>query len=74
MAYDPVLAERVREELARQVDFTERKMFGGLSFLVNGNMCCGITGNDPYFVFRQKPPNVPSKCHTQGLWTSPEIS
>lgn len=46
MAYGPVLEERIRAELARHVGFTERKMFGGLSFLVNGNMCCGITGTD----------------------------
>ena len=46
MAYDPVLAERIRAELSRHVGFTEKKMFGGLSFLVNGNMCCGITGSD----------------------------
>lgn len=46
MAYDPVLAERIRAELSRHVEFTEKRMFGGLSFLVNGNMCCGITGSD----------------------------
>ncbi len=46
MPYDPVLAERIRAELARQVEFTEKKMFGGLCFLVKGNMCCGIAGTD----------------------------
>jgi TfoX/Sxy family transcriptional regulator of competence genes len=46
MAYDPVLAERTRVQLARSEEFTERKMFGGLCFLVNGNMCCGVAGND----------------------------
>lgn len=56
MAYDPVLAERIRAELSRHVEFTEKKMFGGLSFLVNGNMCCGITGSD--LVLRLTPEGV----------------
>lgn len=46
MAYDPVLADRVRAHVSRHVEFAERKMFGGLAFLVNGNMCCGVTGSD----------------------------
>ena len=32
--------------LADRSDFTERKMFGGLAFLCQGRMCCGIVGND----------------------------
>ena len=44
MAYNEVVADRVRKMLARRKgNITERKMFGGLSFLVNGNMCCGVT-------------------------------
>lgn len=42
MAYDEALANRVRETLTDQTELTERKMFGGLSFMLNGNMCCGI--------------------------------
>ena len=38
MAYDEVLAERAREVLAAEADVTERKMFGGLAFLVGGHM------------------------------------
>lgn len=56
MPYDPVLADRIRAELARHVEFTEKKMFGGLSFLVGGNMCCGITGTD--LVLRLSPEEV----------------
>ena len=37
-------AERVRKLLSGRSDVVEKKMVGGLSFLVNGNMCCGITG------------------------------
>src|SRR5215469_18470474 len=44
MSYDPEAAERVRRLLAARDDVVEKRMVGGLSFLVNGNMCCGITG------------------------------
>ncbi len=46
MAYDETLASRVRRVLADRTDVTEKKMFGGLSFLVAGNMCCGIVGDE----------------------------
>jgi TfoX/Sxy family transcriptional regulator of competence genes len=46
MAYDESLARRVRSQLADQVDLHERKMFGGLAFMVRGNMCCGIVGEE----------------------------
>jgi TfoX/Sxy family transcriptional regulator of competence genes len=47
MAFDEQLAERVRDTLtAAGVATTEKKMFGGLSFLVGGNMCCGVLGAD----------------------------
>jgi hypothetical protein len=44
LSYDPAAAERVRQLLSGRSDVAEKKMVGGLSFLVNGNMCCGITG------------------------------
>jgi TfoX/Sxy family transcriptional regulator of competence genes len=44
LSYDPAAAERVRQLLSGRNDVVEKKMVGGLSFLVNGNMCCGITG------------------------------
>ena len=46
MAYDEALAGRVREVLADRSDVTERKMFGGIGFMVGGNMCCGVQGDD----------------------------
>lgn len=42
MAYDESTAYRVREALAQQESVTERKMFGGLAFMINGHMCCGV--------------------------------
>ena len=44
MAYDENLATRVREQLSNATEFEERKMFGGLCFLVRGHMCAGIVG------------------------------
>jgi TfoX/Sxy family transcriptional regulator of competence genes len=41
--YDPEAAERVRQVLSGRDGVVEKRMVGGLSFLVNGNMCCGIT-------------------------------
>src|SRR5258705_13061975 len=46
MAYDQNLAERVRAVLIGTDAVTERKMFGGLAFLVGGHMACGIVGNE----------------------------
>jgi TfoX/Sxy family transcriptional regulator of competence genes len=42
MAYDENLARRMRAALAGEPDVGERKMFGGLAFMVRGNMCCGV--------------------------------
>jgi TfoX/Sxy family transcriptional regulator of competence genes len=42
VAYDEKLADRVRDILAGDPALSERKMFGGLAFMLDGNMCCGI--------------------------------
>ncbi|HEV2403385.1 MAG TPA: TfoX/Sxy family protein [Candidatus Saccharimonadales bacterium] len=44
MAYDEHLAEQIRNQLGLAVDVTEKKMFGGLAFLINGNMCIAASG------------------------------
>lgn len=46
MAYSEELAERVRFQLAGRTTFSERKMFGGLTFMVSAHMCCGIVGDE----------------------------
>lgn len=43
MSYDENTAERVRRLLSTRSDVVEKKMFGGLCFMVNGGMCCGLT-------------------------------
>ncbi len=45
MAYDPDLADRIRECLGVQAGLSERKMFGGLAFLINGNMSVSASGS-----------------------------
>ena len=46
MAYDEALADRVRELFAGRPGMREQKMFGGLCFMLDGNMACGIHGNE----------------------------
>jgi TfoX/Sxy family transcriptional regulator of competence genes len=44
MAYDQELAERIRQRVAGEPAVTEKKMFGGLAFLVGGNMAVAASG------------------------------
>jgi hypothetical protein len=44
MAYDEVLADRVRALVAGESNLTEQKMFGGLAFLIGGNMAVAASG------------------------------
>lgn len=46
MAFDETLAARVRDVLIELGPFEERKMFGGLAFMVGGRMCCGVLGSE----------------------------
>ena len=42
MAYDETVAARVRKALVKRKGVTEKKMFGGLAFMLRGHMCCGV--------------------------------
>ena len=42
MSYDETLARRVRPLLSKERGFTEKKLFGGIGFLLDGNMCVGV--------------------------------
>ena len=44
MAYEEKLADRIRELLGDRSDLTEKKMFGGLAFLIAGNMAVAASG------------------------------
>jgi TfoX/Sxy family transcriptional regulator of competence genes len=46
LAYDETLAQRIRELLADKHSVVEKRMFGGIAFMLRGNMCCGIVRDD----------------------------
>jgi TfoX/Sxy family transcriptional regulator of competence genes len=46
MAYDEMLAARVRDRVKNLAGLSEKKMFGGVGFLLNGNMACGVIKKD----------------------------
>jgi hypothetical protein len=46
MAFDESLAKRIRAELGPMPGLVEKKMFGGVCVLVQGNMACGVHGDD----------------------------
>jgi hypothetical protein len=47
MAFDESLAARIRDALARKKGFEEKKMFGGICFLLNGNLLVGVWKDSP---------------------------
>lgn len=46
LSFDEDLADRVRLTLGTRRGLTEKKMFGGLAFLLRGNMCCGVLNRE----------------------------
>ena len=46
MAYDEGLAQRLREAFDGATNVVEKKMFGGLAFMLNGHMTCGVVGSE----------------------------
>ncbi|MBV9324238.1 MAG: TfoX/Sxy family protein [Chloroflexi bacterium] len=46
VVYNEALAERVRAVLLSMPDVDEKKMFGGVTFMVSGQMCCGVLKDD----------------------------
>ncbi len=46
MAFDEALADRVRDVLVPRAELSERKMFGGIAFMVGGSMAVGVIGED----------------------------
>jgi TfoX/Sxy family transcriptional regulator of competence genes len=46
VAYDEALADRVRAALTGRETLTEREMFGGIAFMIGGNMACGVLGDE----------------------------
>ena len=66
MPFDASLADRVRDALKRRRGFTEKKMFGGIGFLLNGNMCLGVWKE--FLILRLGPDDAPTalrELHTR---------
>ncbi len=66
MAYNENLADRIRAKITAQTGLKEKKMFGGLSFLINGNMSVGVHGDE--MIVRLAPDQTDSalsKPHTR---------
>lgn len=46
MAYDEELAQRIRDLVSTEPGHDEKKMFGGIAFMLNGNMAVGVSGDE----------------------------
>jgi TfoX/Sxy family transcriptional regulator of competence genes len=46
VAFDEALTDRVRDVLPARPELSERRMFGGIAFMLAGNMCCGVINDD----------------------------
>ena len=69
MAYDTELVERIRELLAPERGVDEKRMFGGLAFLVNGHMAIAASGQGGLLVrFRRTKPTSYSTVRTSARW------
>ena len=69
MAYDEDLANRIRELLGAQKGVEEKRMFGGLAFLINGNMSVAASGRGGLMV--RVPPTRQTNCsraNTSSRW------
>lgn len=64
MAYDEVLAQRLRDRLTDPA-VTERKMFGGLAFFTNGNMTVGVAGGE--LIVRLGPTEIAAALTRRGV-------
>ena len=71
MAFDERLAERIRGSLGKRKGLIEKKMFGGVAFLLNGNMCVGVTNLTSSCGWPRKRQTVLSRSRTRGGSISP---
>ena len=65
MPFDELLAARVRKRLGRKAGLVEKKMFGGLAFLLRGNMSVGVHGNE--LIVRVAPESTDSALEQNGV-------
>ena len=70
MAHDPGLAQRVREVLAGRAGVSERAMFGGLAFLMDGKTFVGIRNASLMARVGPERHRMPWPCRASASWTS----
>ena len=63
--YDEKLAERVRKTLAGRKGIMEKKMFGGVAFMLGGRMCCGVHKNE--LILRLDPERAEKALKSPGV-------
>ena len=85
MAYDEELADRVRQELTGEPGLTERKMFGGLGFMLDGNMAVAASGQgglmvrvdtetcEPFLAEGAEPMQMQGRAMRGWLLVAPEL-
>ena len=65
MAYDEALAERIRDRLTEMPGVTDKRMFGGIAFMTDGNMTVGVTGDD---LMVRVGPDATEECFGRNWW------
>jgi hypothetical protein len=72
MAFDERLAARIRSQLGKKKGLTEKKLFGGTGFLLNGNLACALSKEEMLVrVEPQATEDVLKKQHTRVFGTRP---
>jgi hypothetical protein len=72
MAFDEKLAARIRSQLGKRKGLTEKKLFGGIGFLINGNLACAVSKEE--MLVRVEPETTETilkKEHTRVFGTRP---
>ena len=64
MTYSTTQADRLRKALAGRAGLTEKELFGGVAFLLHGNMCVGVRGED--LIVRVEPEGTDALLHEPG--------
>jgi len=68
MAYNEKLADRVREALAHLPEVEEKKMFRGVTFMVNGKMCVSVSGDEMMCRFDRPYRKKSQRKRDSGQW------
>ncbi len=72
-AYDEGLAQRIREVVGELPGLVEKKMFGGVGFMVGGNMACGVNKNDLIVRVGRRPAPMAALDHRARLQVTLEL-